>query len=152
MKKVLRILLPFLLVIVIVAGSVWYLFVYDRAFTRDVLLACARFSESQGHHSMSTWFYNRAYNHAADNDAVAIELAEQYVSDGNYTKAEYTLSKAIADGGSIDVYIALCRTYVEGLDMKYSKEVKVDKEVKQQVENTMKQGQRKGRSQTMKMG
>ena len=39
-----------------------------------------------------------------------------------------------------------------GLDMKYSKEVKVDKEVKQQVENTMKQGQRKGRSQTMKMG
>ena len=39
-----------------------------------------------------------------------------------------------------------------GLDMKYSKEVKVDKEVKQQVENTMKQGQRKGRGQTMKMG
>ena len=39
-----------------------------------------------------------------------------------------------------------------GLDMKYSKEVKVDKEVKQQVENTMKQGQRKGRSQTLKMG
>ena len=39
-----------------------------------------------------------------------------------------------------------------GLDMKYSKEVKVDKDVKQQVENTMKQGQRKGRSQTMKMG
>ena len=39
-----------------------------------------------------------------------------------------------------------------GLDMKYSKEVKVDKEVKQQVENTMKQGQRKGRNQTLKMG
>lgn len=39
-----------------------------------------------------------------------------------------------------------------GLDMKYSKEVKVDKEVKQQVENTMKQGQRKGRGQTLKMG
>ena len=39
-----------------------------------------------------------------------------------------------------------------GLDMKYSKEVKVDKEVKQQVENTMKQGQRKSRGQTMKMG
>lgn len=39
-----------------------------------------------------------------------------------------------------------------GLDMKYAKEVKVDKEVKQQVENTMKQGQRKGRGQTMKMG
>ena len=39
-----------------------------------------------------------------------------------------------------------------GLDMKYSKEVKVDKEVKQQVENTMKQGQKKGRTQSIKMG
>lgn len=112
MKKVLRILLPIILIIVIITGSVWYLFVYDRAFTRDVLLGCARFCESQGYHGVSTWFYNRAYNHAADNDAVAIELAEQYSRDGNYTKAEYTLSKAIADGGSIDVYIALCRTYI----------------------------------------
>lgn len=113
MKKVLRILLPILLIITIIAGSIWYLFVYDREFTRDILLSCARFCEGQGHHSMSTWFYNRAYNHAADNDSVAIELAEQYVSDGNYTKAEFTLTKAIADGGSIDVYIALCRTYIE---------------------------------------
>lgn len=113
MKKVLRILLPIILILAIILGLVWYLFVYDRAFTRDVLLGCARFCEEQGYHSMSTWFYNRAYNHAADNDAVAIELARQYTKDGNYTKAEYTLSNAIADGGSIDVYIALCRTYVE---------------------------------------
>ena len=113
MKKVLRILLPILLVIVIIFGSAWYLFVYDREFTRDVLLECARFCEGQGYHTVSTWFYNRAYNHADDNDAVAIELAEQYSNDGNYTKAEYTLSKAIADGGSIDVYIALCRTFVK---------------------------------------
>ena len=112
MKKVLRILLPILLIVTIIAGSIWYLFVYDREFTRDILLGCARICEDQGHNSLSTWFYNRAYNHAADNDAVAIELAEQYISDGNYTKAEYTLAKAIADGGSIDVYIALCRTYV----------------------------------------
>lgn len=39
-----------------------------------------------------------------------------------------------------------------GLDMKYSKEVKVDKEVKQQVVEAMKQGQRKGRSKSLKMG
>lgn len=38
-----------------------------------------------------------------------------------------------------------------GLDMKYSKEVKVDKEVKQQVVEAMKQGQRKGRSQSVKV-
>lgn len=39
-----------------------------------------------------------------------------------------------------------------GLDMKYSKEVKVNPEVKQQVEKTMKEGQKKGRSQSMKVG
>lgn len=39
-----------------------------------------------------------------------------------------------------------------GLDMKYSKEVKVDPQVRQQVENTMKEGQKKGRRQSMKMG
>jgi hypothetical protein len=38
-----------------------------------------------------------------------------------------------------------------GLDMKYSKELKVDTEVKQQVEKAMKEGQRKGRSQSLKM-
>ena len=39
-----------------------------------------------------------------------------------------------------------------GLDMKYSKELKVDREVKQQTEKIMKQDQRKGRTQSVKMG
>ena len=38
-----------------------------------------------------------------------------------------------------------------GLDMKYSKELKVDAGVKQQVEKAMKEGQRKSRSQSLKM-
>ena len=38
-----------------------------------------------------------------------------------------------------------------GLDMKYSKELKVDTAVKQQVEKAMKEGQRKSRSQSLKM-
>ena len=38
-----------------------------------------------------------------------------------------------------------------GLDMKYSKELKVDTTVKQQVEKAMKEGQRKSRSQSLKM-
>jgi hypothetical protein len=39
-----------------------------------------------------------------------------------------------------------------GLDMKYSKELKVDPQVKQQVENSMKEGQKKGRKQSVKVG
>ena len=113
MKKTIRIVLPIILAAVIIACTGWYLFIYDIAFTRDVLLHAARHFEASGNHSVSAWFYNCAYRHADDNDAVAVELAEQYKASGNYTKAEYTLSKAIADGGGVELYIALCKTYVE---------------------------------------
>lgn len=113
MKKTIRILIPILLVVAILACTIWYMFVYDRDFTRDMLLNFARYSESQGSHQAAQWFYEVAYSQSGNSDAVAIELANQYKSSGNYTKAEYTLSNAIADGGGIDLYIALCKTYVE---------------------------------------
>lgn len=113
MKRFLRVLIPILLTLVIIACSFWYLFVYDREFTRDILLSCARKSEEVGYHDMATWFYNRAYAHDGNSDAVAIELAQQYIDNGNYTKAEYTLSNAISDGGGVDVYVKLCKTFVE---------------------------------------
>ncbi len=113
MKKILNIVIPIVLALVIILCSVWYLFVYDREFSRDMLLGCARFSESQGNHKLATWLYNTAYAHANDNDSVAIELAEQYKASGNFTKAEFTLSNAIADGGGIELYIALSKTYVQ---------------------------------------
>lgn len=113
MKKVLRILIPILLALAILFCIVWYLFVYDRAFTRDFLLYQARAFERSGNHAVAAWFYDRAYEQAGDSDAVAVELADQYRSSGNYTKAELTLSNAIADGGGVDLYVALCKTYVE---------------------------------------
>lgn len=113
MKKSIRIILPIVLALAIVICTGWYLFIYDRAFTRDVLLHAARYFESSGNHTVSAWFYNHAYTHAGNSDAVAIELAEQYKESGNYTKAEYTLSHAISDGGGVDVYIALSKTFVE---------------------------------------
>ena len=113
MKKTFRILVPIILAFAILLCLVWYLFVYDREFTRDMLLSCARYSEEQGKHTIASWFYNRAYAQAKDNDAVAIELAEQHKANGNYTQAENTLSNAIEDGGGVDLYIALCKTYVE---------------------------------------
>ena len=113
MKKFFRILIPIILVLAILACVGWYLFIYDRDFTRDMLLEGARFFEDQGNHEISGWFYDQAYSQANDNDAVAIELAQQHVKDGNFTKAEYTLTKAISDGGSAELYIALCKTYVQ---------------------------------------
>lgn len=113
MKKALKILIPILLVIAILLCLGWYLFVYDREFTRDMLLNGARYFEGQGNRSLASWFYDRAYDQAGDNDQVAIELAEQHKASGNYTQAEATLSKAIEDGGGIDLYLALCKTYAE---------------------------------------
>ena len=113
MKKFIRILVPLLLAVAIVASLWWYLFVFDRDFTRDMLLQQARFHDLHGNSKMSSWFYNMAYDHSGRDENVAIELANQYKSDGNYTKAEITLSSAIHSGGTAELYTALCKTYVE---------------------------------------
>jgi len=113
MKKVIKRIIPLILVLCILASIGWYLFVYDRAFTRDSLLYLARYNDLQGHNKLASWFYDTAYSYSGQDDDVAIELASQYKADGNYTKAEYTLTNAIADGGTADLYIALCKTFVE---------------------------------------
>ena len=113
MKKVLKIIVPLLLILAIIGGSFWYLFVYDRTFTQDLLLQAARYFDDNGSTSTAQWFYNRAYDMGDDTDAVAIELANQYKNDGNYSKAEYTLGNAIKDGGGASLYQALSKVYVE---------------------------------------
>ena len=113
MKDKLKRILPILLAIVVICSVIWYLFVYDRDFTRDMLIDQARYCESQGRHSWAAWFYNLAYDHSGEDEDIAIELAEQLKSVGNYTKAEHTLTRAIADSGSAKLYIALSKLYVE---------------------------------------
>lgn len=113
MKKTIRIITAIVLTVAIVLCSAWYLFVYDREFTRDLLLSCARGFESTGNHNTAAWFYNMAYEQSDDGDGVAIELAQQYKNSGNFTKAEYTLYNAISNGAGVDVYVALSKLYVE---------------------------------------
>lgn len=113
MKNSSKRLVPILLALLIIASLVWYCFVYDRDFTRDMLLQQARYQSTSGNPKAASWFYDLAYDHSGQSDEVAIELANQFKAAGNYTKAEYTLSNAIADGGTAELYIALCKTYVE---------------------------------------
>ena len=113
MKKTIRILITILLAVLIGASVVWYLFVYDRAFTRDTLISQARFHDLHGNSRMSSWFYDMAYNFSDHDEGVAIELANQYKKTGNYTKAELTLTRAISSGPTAELYTALCRTFVE---------------------------------------
>ena len=113
MKKVIKIIVPILLAIAVIFSVCWYLFVYDRDFTQDFLLHRARVADSRGNYAIASWFYDIAYRHSHEDENVAIELAEQFKAIGNYTKAEYTLSNAISDGGSAQLYMALCKTYIE---------------------------------------
>ncbi|MDO5400469.1 MAG: leucine-rich repeat domain-containing protein [Eubacteriales bacterium] len=113
MKKTTRFLVPLLLVIVIFASIFWYLFDYDRAFTRDTLLSQARFNDLHGNSRLSSWFYNLAYSFSNHDENVAVELANQYKDQGNFTKAEYTLTVAINNEPSAELYENLCKTFVQ---------------------------------------
>ena len=39
MRKILRFVVPLLLAVLVIASIFWYLFMYDRAFTRATLLS-----------------------------------------------------------------------------------------------------------------
>lgn len=113
MKKTFRILVSFLMILLILASIAWYLFIYDREFTRDTLLSQARFQDTHGNSRLSAFFYDFAYVFSDQDEDVAIELANQYKHDGNYTKAEYTLTTALNSNPTADLYVALSRAYVE---------------------------------------
>ena len=113
MKKVFHIIIPFLLVVLILASLFWYCFIYDRSFTRDMLLGQARYHSTGGNPRLASWFYDRAYDLSGQDDDVALELANQFKNAGNFTKAEYTLTNAIADHPTAELYAALCKTYVQ---------------------------------------
>ena len=113
MKKLIKRIIPLLLIVALIASTCWYIFVYDRETVRDFLMAQARNCAQNGHFEAATWFYDISYEFAGEDENVAIDLAQIYKDSGNYTKAEYTLAGAIADGATSELYIALCQTYVE---------------------------------------
>ena len=113
MKKIMKWFFPLLLVALLIGSAGWYMFVYDRSTVQELLTNQARHSAQQGNFDTAAWFYNQSYKLSGQDQNVAIELAEIYKSVGNYTKAESTLTKAVADGGNAELYIALSKTYVE---------------------------------------
>ena len=113
MKKALKVIIPLLLAVAVICSMAWYFLVYDRAFTKDLLLWSARTLEQEGKHELAAWLYNVTYEQASFEDDIAIELSNQYKTIGNYTKAEYTIAEAIASNPTTDLYVALCNLYVQ---------------------------------------
>lgn len=112
MKNFFKKIIPVLLTALILVSIVWYCFIYDRNFTRDMLLGQARYNSTDGNPYLASWFYDRAYELSDQDDDVAIELANQFRKEGNFTKAEYTLTHAIADQPTAKLYQELCKVYV----------------------------------------
>lgn len=111
MKKIIRLLVSAALTMLIFVSIFWYLFDYDRTFTRDFLLSQARFNDMHGNSQLSSWFYGLAYDFSGHGEDVAIELANQYRQNNNFTKAEVTLQKALDASPSAELYVALCETF-----------------------------------------
>ncbi len=112
MKKIVKRLFLLVLVLALVASACWYMFVYDRATVQTLLVDIARGSAQRGDFKTAGFFYDLSASFSGPDQNVAIELSNIYASSGNYTKAEYTLTNAIAQQASAELYIALCRTYV----------------------------------------
>ena len=64
MKKTLKYLVPIILALLIVGSLVWFGFVYDRTFTRDLLLQQARYHSTSGNPKIGSFFYELAYEYS----------------------------------------------------------------------------------------
>ena len=113
MKRFLKVFLPILLSVVILVGIAWYFLVYDKMLTQTILMDLSHHFSNKGDYNTAAWLNDLAFNHFGNDDAVPLEQAELYLSRGNYTQAERVLYHGIENGGGADLYIMLCKIYVE---------------------------------------
>ncbi len=113
MKRFLKIFLPVLLSLVILLGVGWYFLEYDKTLTQTILMDLSHHFSNKGDYTTAAWLNDLAFNHFGNDDAVPLEQAEFYLSRGNYTQAERVLHRGIENGGGSDLYVMLCKIYVE---------------------------------------
>lgn len=113
MKKALKVIIPLVLVLALLAAC-WFFLFHRPDMTSGFFEGRAAHMASRGRYERATRYYSWAWKLNPSNTDIPLALAETYVAAGNYTKAEYTLVKAIsAEPGNSRLYIALCQTYVE---------------------------------------
>ncbi len=114
MKRALKVIIPLVLVIALLATACWFFFFNRADLTTGFLISQAETMTRNGRYDRAILYYNWAWALEPYRDDIPIDLADTYVKAGNYTKAEYTLVKAISNQPDMaELYIALCRTYVE---------------------------------------
>lgn len=113
MKHALKVIIPLVLVIAILAAACWFFLFYRTDLTMSALVYWADHYSESGRYNRAISLYKTAMKFEPDDWRIPVSLADTYELDGNYTKAEYTLVSAITSHpDSADLYIALSKTYV----------------------------------------
>lgn len=114
MKKTLRLVIPILLILALLAAGYWFFFRYRVDITTGLLRDFADSQFDSGHYSMAIRCYRWADALEPQSPDQAMKLAEAYHRDGNYTKTEYVLVNAIRKApGDARLYETLSQIYVE---------------------------------------
>lgn len=113
MKRALIKLTVFLVVLGLLGGTAWYFLVHNPARTAGYLVTLGENAAGGEDYDTAIGWYRLANRLQPQDQDIALCLADAYRAMGNYTKAEYTLSHAIAAGGTAEVYLKLCQVYVE---------------------------------------
>ena len=95
MKRLLKIIIPILLVVLLLAGALLFLLVFRPDITQEFFMNRADAALANGNYSKAVTNYRRAGIVSSDKPELALKLAQAYEGSGNFTKAEYTLVTAI---------------------------------------------------------
>lgn len=113
MKHALKVILPLVLVVALLAAACWFFLFYRTDLTMSVFAYWGEHYYEAGRYNRAISMYKLAAKLEPENDKLPVLLADAYVKDGNYTKAEYTLVSAITENpNSARLYLALSQTYV----------------------------------------
>lgn len=113
MKRALKIIIPVVLVVALLAAACWFFLFYNPGLTADLLTGSARTMTAHQRYSRAIRYYELAWKLTPEDPEIPLALADTYAANDNYTKAEYTLVSAISnDPSQPSLYEALCRVYV----------------------------------------
>ena len=113
MKKILKILIPVVIVALLIAGGVWYFTNFQSSLASQFLQSRGDAALEDENYDLAVTYYQWAWELEPGDPALSMDLASAYRGIDNFTKAEYTLVNAIsACPDNIDLYLALSETYI----------------------------------------
>ena len=113
MKYALKVIIPLVLIVALLAVGCWYFLLYRTDVTTNILTYWGNHFYEAGRYHRAIVLYDKAQKLSPEDENIPIRLAQTYVLDGNYTKAEYTLVSAITDHPQkTALYLQLSQIYI----------------------------------------